>query len=123
MLVATINPPAKKVIQPTPFSTQELTANQMIVKCTKLVIGGDPTSNADKVNFDVRFGTVKYQPALNGGQGDPYFEILVHYNTTLTQQELSGWGTDDTVVYGIIAQKLGFQVTQLQDVPGLNYTN
>lgn len=123
MLVATINPPAKKVVQSTPFATTELSANRMVIKCTKLVIGGDSNFNGDKVNFDVRFGTIKYQQNPDGSDGNPYIEVLVHYNCSFLQSELSAWGTDDTIVFNIIAEKLGFQVTSLDNVPNLYYTN
>ena len=123
MLVATINPPAKKIAQATPFSTTELTANQMVIKCTQLVIGGASGSNSELVKFDVRFGTVEYEKNPDGTDGNAIFKILVIYNATFTQAELSNWGTDDTVIFNAIAQKLGFSVVSIQDIPTLNYTN
>lgn len=123
MLVATINPPAKKLVQSSPFSTTELTANQMVVKCTQLVIGGASGSNSDSVKFDVRFGTVSYEKNPDGSNGNAIFNILLIYNATFTQEELSSWGTDDTVIFNAIAQKLGFSVVSVEDVPTLNYTN
>lgn len=123
MLVATINPPAKKLAQATPFSTTELTANQMMIRCTSLVIGGGGQSNSELIKFDVRFGTVEYQQNPDGSQGNALFNILVIYNATFTQAELSDWGTDDSVIFNKIAQKLGFNIVSIEDVPTLNYTN
>jgi len=123
MLVATINPPAKKVVQSTPFTTDEFTASQMIAKCTKLVIGGDSSNGNNKIEFDVRFGNVYYETKPDGTQGRPMFQILVHYNTQFTQAELSDWGTDDSIVYEKIATKLGFQVVSTQIISDLSFGN
>ena len=123
MLVATINPPAKKVTQVSPFSTTDLTANQMVVKCTNLVIGGAAGSNSDRVQFDVRFGTVEYEKKPDGSNGNALFNILIIHGITLTQAELANWGTDDTIIFNVIAQKLGFSIVSIQDYPTMNYTN
>jgi hypothetical protein len=123
MLVATINPPAKKVVQATPFSTTELTANQMCIKCTSVVIGGASGSNSERISFDIRFGTVEYQKNPDGTNGNAIFNILLIHSASFTQSELASWGTDDTVIFNIIAQKLGFSIVTLQDYPTLNYTN
>lgn len=122
MLVATINPPAKKIIQNSPFSaTQEFSGDKMIVKCTRLLIGASSASN-DDARFDIRFGKVKYEKNPDGSQGNPILEILLSYSCNLTQAEMANWGTDDTVVYDLIAQKLGFQIVSLEEVPGLHFT-
>jgi len=123
MLVATINPPAKKLVQSTPFSSTELTANQMICKCTQLVIGGSGASNSNNVKFEVRFGTVEYEKKPDGTNGNAIFNILLIYGAEFTQQELANWGTDDTVIFNLVAQKLGFNIVSTQDVPTLNFTN
>jgi hypothetical protein len=123
MLVATINPPAKKVVQSTPFSSTELTANQMIVKCTQLVIGGAAGSNSDITRFEARFGTVAYEKNPDGTNGNAIFNTLVIHSTSFTQQELANWGTDDTIIFTLIAQQLGISVITTEDIPTLNFTN
>jgi hypothetical protein len=123
MLVAKINPPAKKVVQATPFTTTELTANQMIIKCTQLVIGGAQGSNSNSIKFEVRFGTVEYEKNPDGSNGNAIFNILMMHNPELTQQELATWGTDDTVIFNLVAQKLGVTILSLDEYPTLNFTN
>jgi len=123
MLVATINPPAKKVVQSTPFSSTELTANQMIVKCTQLVIGGAAGSNSDITRFEARFGNVVYEQNPDGTNGNAIFNTLVIHSTSFTQQELANWGTDDTIIFTLIAQQLGISVITTEDIPTLNFTN
>ena len=123
MLVATINPPAKKIVQSTPFSSTELTANQMIVKCTQLVIGGAAGSNSDQTRFEARFGTVVYEQNPDGTNGNAIFNTLVIHSTSFTQQELANWGTDDTIIFTLIAQQLGISVITTEDIPTLNFTN
>lgn len=123
MLVATINPPAKKLVQSTPFATTELTANQMIVKCSQLVIGGAAGSNSDQTRFEAKFGNVEYQKNPDGTNGNAIFNTLLLHQTTFTQQELANWGTDDTIIFTLIAQQLGFSIVKTEDVPTLNFTN
>lgn len=123
MLVATINPPAKKIVQSTPFTSTELTANQMIVKCTQLVIGGAAGSNSDQTRFEARFGTVEYQKNPDGSNGNAIFNTIVIHSTTFTQQVLANWGTDDTIIFTLIAQQLGVSIVKTEDIPTLNFTN
>ena len=123
MLVATINPPAKKIVQSTPFDITELTGNQMIVKCSQLVIGGASGSNSDEIRFDVKFGNVEYEKNPDGTNGTAIFQILAIHQQRFTQEELTNWGTDDTIIFNMIAQKLGFNIVSTEDIPSLNYTN
>lgn len=123
MLVATINPPAKKIVQSTPFTSTEITGNQMIVKCTQLVIGGAAGSNSDQTRFEARFGTVGYQKNPDGSNGNAIFDTIVIHSTTFTQQQLANWGTDDTIIFTLIAQQLGVSIVKTEDIPTLNFTN
>lgn len=123
MLVAKINPPAKKIVQTNPFNATELTGNQMIVKCTQLVIGGASGSNSGEIRFDVRFGNVEYEKNPDGTNGTAIFQILAIHQEKFTQEELSNWGTDDTIIFNLIAQKMGFNIVSTEDIPSLNYTN
>lgn len=121
MLVATITPPAKKIVQTNPFGEiREYTGNKMIVKCTRLIIGASSSSN-DDARFDIRFGNLKYEKNPDGSQGSPILDILASFSCNLTQAEMANWGTDDTVIYNILAQKLGFQVLTIDDCPGLEF--
>jgi len=118
MLVALINPPAKKVLQTTPFATEEILAPQMTAKCTRLVIG----DSSETIEFDIRFGEV-YNTTNPDGSIRPMFKLMVHHHLRFTQSELSDWGTDDSYVYYKIAERLGFQITSLTEVQGLNFGN
>jgi hypothetical protein len=107
MLIARINPPAKRIIQTGPFETKEFTGDLMILRCEKLTVG----TNED-IEIEVRFGNVKYERNLDGSQGKALFDKVYRMNVSLTQQEAAGWGTDDSVLYDIVAQKLGLSVTE-----------
>lgn len=112
MLVAKINPPAKKFIQDTPFSVKEFLGEYMVAKCTKLPLGANSQSVNDKIEFTVKFGNIKYEPNLDGTPGSPLFELVYLANVNFKGDELSNWGTDDSIVYTILAQKFNFQVVE-----------
>ena len=96
MLVAKINPLAKRIVQTTPFSQTELTGEYMVA---------------------VRFGNVKYYQNPDGSNGDPLMDTVISARVTFTSAELSDWGTDDTIVYQKIAQKLGFTIVSTENLP------
>lgn len=116
MLVAKINPPAKKIYQKTPFVQQEVFADYMIAKCTQLVIGGIPGSPNNEIVFNVKFGEIKIEKNPDGTDKPPLFDVLMHARVAFTQDELSDWGTDDTVIYTKIANKLGFNIISTQTI-------
>ncbi len=51
MLVAKINPPAKRIVQTTPFSQTELTGEYMVARCTQLNIDPTPNTPTDEIIF------------------------------------------------------------------------
>jgi hypothetical protein len=51
------------------------------------------------------------------------FKLMVHHNLRFTHSELADWGTDDSFIYYKIAERLGFQITSLTEVPELNFGN
>ena len=117
MLVAKINPPAKRVMQTGPFSTQEFTGDCMIARCDKLAIGAP-----DKIEFTLRFGNITYEKNIDGSQGRAMFDKVYQTRMEFTAAEMASWGTDDSVVYEIIAQKLGFTVLSKFEIE-LTFTN
>ena len=117
MLVAKINPPAKRVMQVGPFSTQEFTGDCMIARCDRLAIG-----TSDKIEFTIRFGNITYQKNIDGSDGRAMFDKVYQTRVEFTAAELATWGTDDSVVYDIIAQKMGFTVLSKFEVE-LTFTN
>jgi len=122
MLVAKINPPAKRVIQTSPFATDEFTAEYMVVKCTDLVIGGSSNSPTDEIKFNIKFGNLGHIKNPDGSVGRSKLDEILFTTITLTQQELSDWGTDDSIVFNKIAQKLGFSVISIQSIEDMPFT-
>ena len=109
MLAAKISPKAKKVMQVSPLETKEFTADYMSAKCTKLIIGGGSSHN-DNTEFSLRFFNVKYDTNPDGSQGRAIMDIIMVHNVTFSQTELANWGTDDSIVLDLVAQKLGFTI-------------
>ena len=122
MLVAKINPPAKRVIQTGPFTTNEFTGEYMVVKCTDLVIGGSSNSPTDEVKFTIKFGNLSNLTNPDGSLGRAKLDEVLFTTVTLTQQEVSDWGTDDSIVFNKIAQKLGFNIVSIQTIDDMPFT-
>lgn len=122
MLVAKVNPPAKKIMQQNPFQQTEITAEYMVAKCTQLVIGGAQGSINDEVQFQVKFGNLKYEQNPDGTNKPPILDILLNTRVVFSQSELSDWGTDDTVVYSKIANKLGFNILSTEFMNDMIFT-
>jgi hypothetical protein len=123
MLVAKINPPAKKIVQDTPFSQTEVTAEYMIAKCTQLVIGASQGSLNNEVQFQVKFGNLKYEQNPDGSNKPAILDAVIVTRVIFTQQELSDWGTDDTIIYSKIANKLGFNILNTQVIEDMIFTH
>ena len=68
--------------------------------------------------FEVSAGN--YIPEVAGENGLPNqpakFQRIQTSNLTLTSEELSSWGTDDNVLYDIIAGKLNKTIVELVEV-------
>lgn len=122
MLVAKVNPPAKKIMQQNPFQQTEITAEYMVAKCIQLVIGGAQGSLNDEIQFQVKFGNLKYEQNPDGTNKPPILDILLNTRVVFTQSELSDWGTDDTIVYNKIANKLGFNIISTEFMDDMIYT-
>jgi hypothetical protein len=73
----------------------------------------------DDIEFEVRFGNIKYDKNLDGTNGQALFDKVYRTKVNFTNSELANWGTDDSYVYTKIAEKLGFSIieTTLMDVP------
>lgn len=123
MLVAKINPPAKKIVQDTPFSQTEVTGEYMIAKCNQLIIGAAQGSLNNEVHFQVKFGNLKYEQNPDGSNKPAILDAVIVTRVVFTQQELSDWGTDDTIIYGKIANKLGFNIVSTQVIGDMIFTH
>jgi hypothetical protein len=122
MLVAKVNPPAKKILQINPFQQTEVIAEYMIAKCTKLVIGGSQGSLNDEIEFQVKFGNLKYEQNPDGTNKPPILDTVLTTKVIFSQSELSDWGTDDTIVYNKIANKIGFNIESTQVISDMIFT-
>lgn len=117
MLVCKINPPAKRIVQVTPFNQSELLGEYMVAKCTQLNINPVPDGVMDEILFSVRFGSVKYPQNPDGSNGNPIFDTVITARVAFKSSDLSNWGTDDSYVYQKIAEKLGFTIISSENLP------
>lgn len=100
MLLGKLETPATKVYQSGPFSTTAASAEYIVVSTQKYVIG------SSDVNFELRFGNIITE------NNEERFDILLRENVKMTSDELSTWGTDDSVLLDLIATKLGTSITE-----------
>lgn len=100
MLLGKLATPATKVYQSGAFKTTVSTAEYMVVSTQQFVIG------ENIVEFELRFGNVIVE------NGEERFDIVLRENLKMTSEELSTWGTDDSILLDIIASKLGTSITE-----------
>lgn len=106
MLIAKFNPPAKSARQASPFSEVEtITADCMRVYTEKYDLG------ATKVRFQVSFGFL-----IPFGIDRFKFEAIHRDSVELTSEDLSDWGSDDSVVFEKIAPKFNINVVKIEDI-------
>jgi len=94
----------------------------MVVKCTDLVIGGSSNSPTDEIKFNIKFGNIGHITNPDGSVGRSKLDEILFTTISLTQQELSDWGTDDSIVFYKIAQKLGFSIISIQSIEDMPFT-
>ena len=99
MLLGKLASPAIKVYQNGAFSSTTATAEYMIVSVQKYVVGDD------KASFELRFGNI-----LTENEKER-FDIVLREDVKMTSEELSTWGTDDSVLLDLIAIKIGNSIT------------
>lgn len=100
MLLGKLSTQATKVYQNGAFNTTTATADYLNVSTEKYVIG------ASEVSFELRFGNIITE------NEEERFDILLRDKLTMTSEELATWGTDDSVLLDLIAQKLGNTITE-----------
>lgn len=105
MNLAKINPTVKKTFQISPFETKIEEAEYMFILANQYLIGGK------QVTFEVRFGVLNLEAKDNADK----FKVLMRESVTLTKDEISDWGTDDSVIFEKIATKLGTSVVEIID--------
>jgi ribosomal protein L27 len=112
MIVAKITPQAKKLIQVSPYKTEEITADYMVVIVQKFIVGSIVGSFNDDSIFEVHFGNIKYEKKPDGTQGNPMLDKVISQRLKLNSSDLANWGTDDSVVMDIVARKLGVTIVE-----------
>jgi hypothetical protein len=110
MLLGKLATPATKIYQNGAFSSTTATADYMVVKAQRYVIG------EDEVTFEVRFGNLVTENDENR------FDILLREQVKMSSLELASWGTDDTILLDLIASKLGNSLTE-KITKDFHYTN
>jgi hypothetical protein len=110
MLLGKLATPAVKVFQNGAFATTNATADYMSVTAQRFVIG------AEQVSFELRFGNVITENEKER------FDIVIRENIKMTSDELSTWGTDDSVLLDLVAAKLGATLTDKVQTD-LHHTN
>lgn len=94
-----------------------MTGEYMIAKVNSMNINPDPGSNADEIEFQVRFGNIRYYQNPDGTNGSPILDSVIGMRVTFRHAELSDWGTDDSIIYQKIAAKLGFTIIETLNLP------
>jgi hypothetical protein len=105
MILAKITPPVNFTTQVGPFSSTTITC-EYLATATAVYKPGDETNP-----FKVMFGHFVYNdeedPTKKTGFKNDYF-----MNTTLTSQELSNWGTDDSQMVLAVVTHLELSVVE-----------
>jgi len=102
MIVAKISPSASFVKQVGPFAQPQTEFFEYFAVFARPYIAGSAFTN-----FEVQFGTCS-QP-VNSGEL-PVFNRSESTNIVLSSEELSTWGTDDTILLNLVAGKMGTSV-------------
>ena len=106
MLYAKISPAAQLVTQNGPFGTTTKSAEYVAISALDYSLGANP------VNLIVQYG----EPIFNGEQF-LFFNPIIRQRLELTSEQLATWGTDDSVVFNIVAQNQGFEIVELLTTP------
>jgi hypothetical protein len=111
MLFAKISPTAKAAIQDDPFIVYGKECEWMTAS-TYYNLGQEYTK------FQISFGNFNTNPDPSQAAPDAFDKSLTIF-IDLTSQELSTWGEDDSVVFSIIATKIGTSVIEIVDKPDI----
>jgi len=114
MIFATINPAATQVQNKGPFGESTIVSGSAMTAIARPYKLG-----ADKTRFEVLYGNV-----VMGVDGVIAFERVTQQEVTLTSDQLSTWGSDDTTALHIIASQVGTTVTGIvsgSNIPGMSF--
>jgi hypothetical protein len=111
MIFAKISPTAKAAIQDDAFIVYGKDCEWMTAS-TQYNLGQSFT------RFQISFGNFTTNPDLSQPAVDAFEKLLTIF-IDLTGEELSTWGEDDSVVFSIIAKKIGTSVIEIVDKPDI----
>jgi hypothetical protein len=104
MLYAKISPAAQITVQDGPFATKVESVEFVAIAVNSYSMGDDPAT------FIVSYGDPVIYDNIYKGFSSKYQQRLI-----LEASDLAQWGTDDSVVFDIIAEKQGFTVVEIID--------
>lgn len=103
MIYAKINPPAKTVTNNNPINPTIVELDYMTLYLRGYGIG------SKRINIEINYGNV-----INNIDGTPFrFDKKSSSNIFLSDVDIATWGTDDSVLLPLIAEKLGTQVIEI----------
>ena len=111
MLIAKINPPAIKVVNPTPFSSTTKNLEYMSAVARPYGAGASIT------NFQIQFGTVILDDESQIVNFNPENQTQI----SMTSEELSSWGTNDETLLRLLCAKLGVSVLEVISINQDNF--
>jgi hypothetical protein len=106
MLYAKISPAAKLVTQDGPFKTITTSAEYVAISAMDYSLGDNP------IALMVQYGEPVFQ-----GEKFLFFNAIIRQRLELTPEQLATWGTDDSVVFDIVAQDQNFEIVELLTTP------
>ena len=109
MLYARIQNPAQIHKQDGPYLFDIVSSDIMLVSV------GNYTINFDSLVFRIDFGRFQ-SPESSEGPAPSLFVSDFSMEMTLTSEDLSTWGIDDTEVLHIVAEKIGTSVLEVIEI-------
>lgn len=110
MLLGKLTTPLTKVFQVNALKTETTNAEYLVVATNKYVIG------KPNVKFEVRFGNIIVENKRER------FDIVLRHALDMSMEELASWGTDDSIVLDLVAQKLNLSILEKVQ-KDFSYTN
>lgn len=107
MLFAKISPVAQIIIQNNPYNNTVIDCDYMGIIARPYVLG------TEVVNFELQYGTITFDES----DFPETFNYVKSYGITLSGNQLTNWGIDDTYIFQEIATILGITIVNYVDIP------
>jgi hypothetical protein len=115
MLIAEISPAAQIVTESNPFAPVTTEAAYMAAIARPYALG------ATTVNFQVTYGILVPAPEGSPVGTLPSFQGQFNTSVTLSGDQISSWGIDDTIILDEIATVVGTTVVETLTVQSDNF--